>query len=115
MHPLAYRERRPVVAALGLLFSLCTMGQGRAGDAAPEAEDLRRGLVATYRDQAKPAAAEIVRLEPTIALRLQGSESLHPRLLADGLTARWQGYVTVFRPGEYRFHVRLRGQLKLAI
>jgi cytochrome c553 len=77
-------------------------------------EDLRRGLVTTYRDDARPAPAEVTRLEPAIALALGPGEAPHPRL-APGGTAVWRGYLSVLRGGPYRFQVRLRGRLRLSV
>jgi mono/diheme cytochrome c family protein len=79
-----------------------------------DAEDLRSGLVATYRDAGnKPVV--ITQFEPTIALALGKSEAPHPRLRADGGTIHWQGYLNILRPGTYRFDVRLRGRLRVTI
>jgi mono/diheme cytochrome c family protein len=85
------------------------------GDAPPEPEDLRRGLVTTYRDNARPKPVEIVRLEPTIALALGEGEAAHPQLAADAGTVTWKGYLNVLRAGKYRFRVVLRGQFKLGV
>jgi mono/diheme cytochrome c family protein len=80
-----------------------------------EPEDLRRGLITTYRDAAKPTPAEVMRLEPGIALALKAGEAPHPRLRADGGTVQWQGYVNILRRGAYRFQVRLRGRFRLRV
>jgi mono/diheme cytochrome c family protein len=77
--------------------------------------DLRRGLVATYRDDARPTAREVVRIEPTVALALKAGEAPHSRLSGTDGTARWQGLLTVARGGKYRFDVRLRGRFRLEI
>jgi mono/diheme cytochrome c family protein len=79
------------------------------------AGDLRRGLVTTYRDNAKPNPVEITRLEPTVALSLKAGESPHPRLAADGGTAVWKGHLNVLRAGKYRFQVMLRGTFRLQV
>src|SRR6267378_4778432 len=101
--------------ALGL--GLLAFGLSRATGAEPEGkeEDLRPGLVATYRDTAKPAPVEIVQLEPTTALALKAGEAPHPRLAADGGSVRWEGYVKILRPGPYRFRAMLRGKLRVTV
>lgn len=80
-----------------------------------EPEELRRGLVATYRDAAKPTPTEVARLEPQIALALAADEAPHPRLRTDGGGVAWRGYVNILRRGSYRFGVRLRGRFRLKI
>src|SRR5258708_2642824 len=79
-----------------------------------DVEDLKRGLVATHEDTARPRAAVITRLEPAIALNLKAGEAAHPRLEPGG-TVRWQGWLNVTRADTYRFRVRLRGQFKLQV
>jgi cytochrome c2 len=69
--------------------------------------------VATYRDD-KPAA-EVVQLEPTIALSLGRGEAPHPRLSAEGGTFRWEGYLNILRAGDYQFSAALRGKLRLTV
>ncbi len=98
--------------ALACYFAVT--GNVGAGDA-PPAEDLKRGLVTTYRDTAKPTPAEAIRLEPTVALALKAGEAPHWRLRGDGGTAVWQGYLNVLRGGKYRFSVRLRGRFRLEV
>jgi cbb3-type cytochrome oxidase cytochrome c subunit len=68
--------------------------------------------VASYR---AAGGAEFVQLEPTIALFLKQNESAHPRLATEGVTARWEGYLNLFRPGAYRFSVQLRGRFRLQV
>jgi hypothetical protein len=77
-------------------------------------EELRRGLVTTYRDGATPAA-EVMRLETSVGLTLKAGESPHPRLSANGGVYRWRGYVLVLRAGDYRFRAVLRGNLRLSL
>jgi mono/diheme cytochrome c family protein len=99
---------------LGVCVALligCGVGPGRA----VEPEDLRRGLVTTWRDAAQPRPGEVVRLEPVIALALKAGEAPHPRLRADGGSVRWQGHVNILRRGAYRFQVLLRGRFRLDI
>jgi mono/diheme cytochrome c family protein len=86
-----------------------------APTAAVDADALRPGLIATYRDTARPIPAEVVRLEPTIALSLKSGESPHPRLAADGGSARWEGYLNVVRAGNYRFRALVRGRVRLTV
>ena len=71
--------RRRASGAAALLLILSSAGWGRA----VEPEELRRGLVTTFDDDGKPPA-EVVRLEPTVALALGQGEAPHPRLAADG-------------------------------
>jgi cbb3-type cytochrome oxidase cytochrome c subunit len=98
--------------AVGVLLG-CT-GAGRADDAV-KADDLRHGLVATFRDRAKPSPAEVTRLEPTIALELKAGEAPHPKLDSDGGTVAWKGYLNVLRGGPYRFSARVRGEFRLLV
>jgi cbb3-type cytochrome oxidase cytochrome c subunit len=84
---------------------------GRADDE-PKVEDLRRGLVATYRDAAK---TEVQRLEPTVALALKPGEAPHPRLDGKSEKVTWRGYLNVVRGGTYRFRARLRGDLRVTV
>ncbi len=100
--------------AAALLLTACA-GRGRAADAAPEPEDLHRGLVTVFQDQAKPTPAEVVRLEPTVALALGAGEAAHPSLQADGGTVVWKGYLNVLRGGNYQFQAKLRGKFRLTV
>src|SRR5579859_3342008 len=100
-------------ATAGLVLTFAASGVCRAADVEPE--NLRRGLIATYRNNAGPNPAEVVQLDPTIALALKANEAAHPRLGVDGGTVVWQGYVNILRAGAYRFTVRLRGDFKLKI
>jgi cytochrome c551/c552 len=90
-------------------------GLVRAADPAIEPEDLRRGLVTTYRDTAKPKPAEVVRLEPQIALAMKAGEAPHPRLQTEGGSVTWRGHINILRRGTYRFAVRLRGRFRLQV
>src|SRR5262245_37591772 len=74
-------------------------------------DDLRPGLIATYRDMAKPTSIEFVKVDPTIAIHWKAGEAAHPRLAADGGSVEWQGYVNILRAGNYRFSARLIGKL----
>ncbi len=106
-------KRYPIGAIAGLMLILAPATVCRAADVEPES--LRPGLVATYRDNSKPTPAEVVQLDPTIALALKANEAAHPRLGTDGGTVVWQGYVNILRGGAYRFTVRLRGDFKMKI
>jgi mono/diheme cytochrome c family protein len=97
------------------LFLLALATCCRAADMDNKEVKLLPGLVTTYRDTAKPAPTEIIRLEPTIALALKAGEAPHPALAADGGTARWAGQINVLRAGAYRFSVMLRGKFRLSI
>jgi mono/diheme cytochrome c family protein len=79
-----------------------------------EPEDLRRGLLTTHKDTAKPSV-EVMRLEPTVALSLKANESPHPRLRADSGSTVWVGYLNLLREGDYRFPAYLRGSLKVTV
>jgi cytochrome c2 len=115
--PHSRQEIRRTVLGLGIALILCfaTSRPLRPAEPAIEPEDLRRGLVTTYRDTAQPTPAEVVRLEPGIALALKAGEAPHPRLRADGGSVRWQGHVNILRRGAYRFQVRLRGRFQLQV
>src|SRR5438552_2506511 len=71
-----------------ILLVSCLLGPAAVSAAAPEVnpQDLQPGLIATYRDQARPAPAEICRLEPSLALAWKAGETAHPRLLPQGET-----------------------------
>jgi mono/diheme cytochrome c family protein len=99
-----------------IVLSLAGPGMlARAADPPVEAEDLRPGLLATYRDSAKPTPAEFCQRESTIALHWKADESAHPRLVAGEGTARWEGYINIIRAGPYRFSARLRGKFQLHV
>ncbi len=100
---------------LALIVDVATGWPSLSAEPAIEPEELRRGLVTTYRDAAQPTPAEVVRLEPGIALALKPGEAPHPRLRADGGTVGWQGYVNILRRRAYRFQVRLRGRFRLRV
>jgi mono/diheme cytochrome c family protein len=109
------RKSRAAGVALALLLGVVGIRAGHAAEPVVQAEDLRRGLVTTYRDGARPHPAEVVQLEPTVALALKAGEAPDPRLRADDGTVVWKGYLNVLRGGAYRFHVRLRGRLLLTV
>ena len=67
-----------------------------------------------FQDDGRPPA-EIVRLEPTIALALNAGEAAHPALAADGGKVVWTGYLNVLRGGNYRFQANLRGTFRLTL
>jgi cbb3-type cytochrome oxidase cytochrome c subunit len=115
--PHSRRDIRGCTFGLWIALSLCfaTGHPAQSADPVIEPENLRRGLVATYRDAAKPTPAEVMRLEPGIALALKAGEAAHPRLRVDGGSVLWQGYVNVLRRGAYRFQVRLRGRFLLRV
>jgi mono/diheme cytochrome c family protein len=96
------------------LLAAAAVAHARAADPV-DADDLRRGLVATYRDDVRPAQATVTRLEPAVALALKPGESPNPRLDAGGGTAVWRGYVNVLRGGAYHFRVELRGRFRLTV
>jgi mono/diheme cytochrome c family protein len=102
----------PRGVACGLLLAIGL--PGHAADAV-DADALRPGLIATYRDAARPTPVEIVRVEPTIALAWKAGEAAHPRLAADGGSVRWEGFLNVARAGNYRFHALVRGRLRLTV
>ena len=106
------RPYRRAAGAAAVLLVLACAGRGRA--AVPEAEDLRRGLVTVFQDDAQPPV-QVVSLEPTIALALKAGESAHPSLQADGGKVVWTGYLNVLRGGNYRFQANLRGTFRLTL
>jgi mono/diheme cytochrome c family protein len=75
-------------------------------------EDLRPGLVATYRDGAGVAHLQ---LDSAMALALKVGEAAHPRLAATGGSITWEGYLNVFRPSDYVFSALLRGKFQLTV
>jgi mono/diheme cytochrome c family protein len=95
-----------------VLLAGLLLNAGRAAAAEPKVEDLRRGLVASYRDAAK---TEVQRLEPTIALALKAGEAPHPQLDGKSEKVTWRGYLNVVRGGTYRFRARVRGELRVTI
>jgi mono/diheme cytochrome c family protein len=103
------------LAALALIAAWFGAGEPVRAEEPPAAEDLRRGLVTTYRDDARPNPTEIVRLEPTVALALGPGEAAYPRLGAGGGAVQWKGYLNVLRGGAYRFRARLRGEFRLTV
>ena len=77
---------------------------------------LRPGLVATYRDTAKPTPAEIPHLEPTIALAWKASEAAAPAPGGRG----WHGPLAGLsqrlpRQGLIASRCRLRGKFRLTV
>jgi mono/diheme cytochrome c family protein len=80
-----------------------------------EAEDLRPGLVTTYRDTGEKHPAAIVLLEPKVAVTLGKGEAAHPRLGAGEGRIRWEGYLNLVRAGTYRFSAHLRGKLRVTV
>ena len=103
-----------VAGAAVVLLTLASPRQSKGADAAPEQEDLLRGLVTVFTDKAVPPV-EVVRLEPTIAVSLQANEASHPRLRPDGGTVVWKGYLNVIRSGNYHFQANLRGKFRLTL
>jgi mono/diheme cytochrome c family protein len=102
---------------LVVIAILLPAGIRRATAAGPsvEIEELRPGLLATFRDNTKPTPREVLQLEPTIALSLKTGEAPHPRLAADGGTVSYRGYLNVLRPSAYRFSALLRGKFRLTV
>jgi cytochrome c551/c552 len=98
--------RRCLVLAVIIAFSPA----GLAADIDPE--QLRPGLIATFRDG---AGRELTRLEPLIALNLGKDEAPHPRLAAGGEAIRWEGYLNLQQGGDYRFSAVLRGNFQLLV
>ncbi len=111
---LPLRSFRRVAGAVVVLLTLVLPRLAQAADAAPEPEDLRRGLVTVFTDKAAPPV-EITRLEPTVAVSLQANEAAHPRLRADGGTVVWKGYINVIRSGAYHFQANLRGAFRMTV
>jgi cytochrome c551/c552 len=105
---------QPWPAALAAAFALPLLATPAPAQAV-DADDLRPGLIATYRDPARERPVEVVRLEPTPAVSLGAGEAAHPRLSAAGGSARWDGYVKVLRAGPYRFAATLRGKVRVTV
>src|SRR5262249_26753254 len=97
------------VTAFGIFLAISRGGptQGQLNR-----EDLRPGLVATYRDG---AGRDVVQLDSAMALALKAGESANPRLDAGDGTVTWEGFLNVFRPSEYTFSVLLHGSFTLTI
>src|SRR5205085_9624840 len=108
------RPTRGMHSTAALLGALLFTGPVWADDAI-QAENLKPGLVAIYRDGAKPDPGQYTRLEPTIALVLKADEAPHPRLAANGGSARWQGFINITRGGRYRFRALVNGNFHLWI
>jgi mono/diheme cytochrome c family protein len=98
--------------AVSALAGISLVFRGQPVSAQVNREDLRPGLVGTYRDS---SGIEILQLDPAMALTLKAPEAPHPRLAADGGTITWEGYLNVFRPSTYTFSVFLRGKFKLTV
>jgi mono/diheme cytochrome c family protein len=101
------------VIALSALIGVA--GLARAAGVGDSDEERHSGLVATYRDNAKPTPVEVTRLEPTLALALGNGEAAHPRLAADGGTVHWEGTLNILRAGGYHFQAVVRGRFRLAL
>jgi cbb3-type cytochrome oxidase cytochrome c subunit/cytochrome c551/c552 len=86
-----------------------------AGEQDVADEERHPGLVATYRDNARPTPVEVMRLEPTLALALGNGEAPHPRLAADEGTVHWEGTLNILRAGSYRFQAAVRGRFRLTL
>src|SRR3954464_12836511 len=97
--PPSPRPPRQDSSAMRPALLISTLLCAASAHARVDADDLKRGLVATHQDEAK---AELVRLEPTVALNLKAGESAHPRLSAGGGSVTWQGYLNVTRADTYR-------------
>src|SRR5438132_390840 len=109
------RRWRSMLVCGCVFFVLFTIESRRGAGADIQPKDLRRGLIANFRSADTGKSASYSSLEPTIALRLGAGESRHPRLSANGLTASWNGFLVIYRPGDYRFQIRLRGNFALKI
>src|SRR5437879_4639169 len=93
----------PLMAA-GAAVALAAFGMVSPSEPAAaqvKREQLRPGVVATYRSGGKNPV-ELAQLEPTLALTLKAGESPHPRLAADGGSIHYSGYLNIVRPGSYR-------------
>ncbi|MBL8794001.1 MAG: c-type cytochrome, partial [Planctomycetia bacterium] len=99
----------------GCLLLLALGGEAFSPAGQVDIDELKPGLVADYRDGAKPQPVEVVKLDPTIAVFWKAGEAAHPRLAAEGGGVSWQGYLNVLRAGNYRFSARVRGQFELKI
>jgi prolyl oligopeptidase PreP (S9A serine peptidase family)/mono/diheme cytochrome c family protein len=112
----------PVLSAQGrtiqlatIIWTLAAAGMTGVVRGAVDPDDLRPGLIAVYRDSARPTPREVVQLDPILAINWKANESAHPRLEAEGGTVRWEGSINVLRAGVYQFGVRLRGKFRLQV
>jgi mono/diheme cytochrome c family protein len=103
----ASRVFAPLALLAGILLPVLPV---HADDPTPG--DLRRGLLAFYRDG---EAKSVRQLEPTIALALKSGEAPDPRLNGKSETVSWKGYLNIVRGGDYRFSVRLQGKFTLSV
>src|SRR5688572_12967105 len=85
--------------------------RGRPLDA--EAEDLRAGLVASYRSLAD-ADATLTRTDPTPAFTL-GHSSPHPRIPPGPFAVAWDGVLVLSDPGPLSFHAYVCGEVTVEI
>src|SRR5947209_4623395 len=102
-------ESRRIASRLGLALFAAFIGSSEVR-AQIDPDDLRVGLIATFRDAALPKPHQVVQLEPIPAINLKAGESPHPRISAEGGTYRWEGYLNVLRAGDYQFSAALRGK-----
>jgi cbb3-type cytochrome oxidase cytochrome c subunit len=93
---------------------LVAMTVGRA-DTEVKPGDLRPGLVVTLHNADGRKPAEVVRLEPTLALSLKPGEAAHPLLQPAGGKLVWRGHLNVLLAGKYRFRAHVLGQFQLRI
>jgi mono/diheme cytochrome c family protein len=95
-----------------VVIGLAALGLHRPVAAQVNRSELKPGIVGVYRDG---AGIEIHQLDAALALTLKKGEAPHPRLAADGGSIRWEGYLNVFRPSEYKFSALVRGKFKLTV
>jgi cytochrome c553/cytochrome c551/c552 len=98
-------------AVFSVIALVCPVVAGAGNNAEVPVEDLRPGMVTVLRDP----PVEMTRLEPIIALNLAANEALHPRLQPTGEIVQWSGYISILRPGPYRFSAMLRGNFRLQV
>ncbi len=101
------------------IIDILTHPKCMASEAHPPEDDepatLVPGLVAVYQDVGKSRAAEIVRVEPSIAFSLGPDESPHPKIDSRAWTGEWTGQIQVHRGGAFRFSARLIGNLRVTV
>ncbi len=101
-----------VLLVLGILIC-CNQSQMISAQEI-EAEDLLRGIIAKYQDNATPPNT-IQMIESIVGFNLGENQSPHPRLSANGGIYRYDGYIKIMRNGAYSFAANLRGSVVVKI
>jgi len=103
---------RRVLTLLAVALALAGGNNAIADDEDDAPPELRRGLLATYKDA---AGVEFRRDEPLPSVLLTKDESPDARLKPGAWSAEWQGLLDVQSPGQYRFFATNSGAAELTI